>query len=637
MKRQTLSIQEIEKGKLFYINGSLQFDTRDEGIYHEFLAAAGTIIASARKTSPLKALILGGGDGLALREVLANTSTESVCLVDHDREVIDLARDNFSPWNKHSLFDERVKILIDDARSFLEFSKNIFDLIIADFTYPDTIEGASLYTKGFFSLVRKHLTSKGIFATNALSPTNTPRAFRSLIKTLKSADIQTLPIAVDIPSFLRSGYGTWGFLIGSPHIISKSEISGLNFPDHLRYLNRSTLKKAIKRLGRENIVSAAFSRPIIHPSDLISLLSMEIDLVENYVDWAKRMCLVLNQIDWMALLEELENYLSDLPQKFREEFEDLKARFNGLISLDRAYTVVFFLALLITFINAINPDNAYAKGGYHSYHHHGSNVSKEFIWFAAVAPTPFRFQTAKAPFNFSMWNVKGITKTRKTINASPGRREVLTLNLADTMYASLSGEIFLVIENIHHIYRIDTNGITLIKPDGGEMWKFPMDPYVYQMILSNISKQKLALYTAISEYETWMNWAGIAYKTFAKDAREVKELQTLKDLTKTYDLLEKNYPTSYDQFPKALAMQKILPGIFISEKGDVHIQQADGDTKRYSTGLMKNTDRDTLLPSKDWDQFLIPALEWHYGSMLKGAPHYDSIAEAIKNMKERNK
>ncbi|HNW45600.1 MAG TPA: hypothetical protein PKI19_13955, partial [Elusimicrobiales bacterium] len=113
------------KGALaFYIDGSLQFDTRDEAVYHETLALPAAALAAARFRRPLRALVLGGGDGLALRELLQFPQVASADLVDYDPGVLELGRGAFAAYNRGSLSDARVKVHCGD------------DIVLADFTFP---------------------------------------------------------------------------------------------------------------------------------------------------------------------------------------------------------------------------------------------------------------------------------------------------------------------------------------------------------------------------------------------------------------------------------------------------------------------------------------------------------------------
>src|SRR5687767_481567 len=93
-----------------FIDGDLQFDSRDERIYHECLVLPAVALAQARADKPLRALIIGGGDGLAARELLKCQAVEQVDLVDYDDRVLDLAVGQLSQLNERSLQSSRLRL-----------------------------------------------------------------------------------------------------------------------------------------------------------------------------------------------------------------------------------------------------------------------------------------------------------------------------------------------------------------------------------------------------------------------------------------------------------------------------------------------------------------------------------------------
>jgi len=119
-----------------YLSGDLQFDAKDERLYHEPLAALPAALAARRAGGrALRALILGGGDGLALREVLRLSEVREAHLVDRDPEVLELGRTRLAGLNLGALDDRRCRIHCQDARDYLKKAR-AFDIIIQDLTYP---------------------------------------------------------------------------------------------------------------------------------------------------------------------------------------------------------------------------------------------------------------------------------------------------------------------------------------------------------------------------------------------------------------------------------------------------------------------------------------------------------------------
>ena len=206
-------IQVIEAPDLrMYLNGQLQFSSLDERIYHEALVHPALTLASSKE----HILILGGGDGLALREILKYSDVHHVTLVDADPLVLDAAKyvPNLVRLNQHSLHNPRVTILQQDAAAFLLSNRFYYDAIIVDLPDPTTQILSNLYTVEFYSLLKRSLTDDGLFVCQAHSLELTPLVYWSIGKTIESAGFQTLSYHMIVPSF-----GDWGF-----HIASKKPI-----------------------------------------------------------------------------------------------------------------------------------------------------------------------------------------------------------------------------------------------------------------------------------------------------------------------------------------------------------------------------------------------------------------------------
>ena len=150
MCTDTTLVMERLPGKLrLYLGGDLQFDTDDEAIYHERLAHPALLAARARFEGPLNLLVLGGGDGLLVRELLRHEGVASVHLIDYNPEVLALAGTELAPWNWSSLADSRVVVEVADVREALA-KAGLFHAIFSDLTCPATLADCGLFTRDWF-------------------------------------------------------------------------------------------------------------------------------------------------------------------------------------------------------------------------------------------------------------------------------------------------------------------------------------------------------------------------------------------------------------------------------------------------------------------------------------------------------
>lgn len=193
-----------------YLDGNLQFSSIDEYRYHEALIL---VPMSVRQQPVKRVLLLGAGDGLAVRELLKFPEIEEIVLVDLDKKIVNLAKTNpyVSALNQNSLENERVNIIIADAFTYLADNGQDFDLIISDLPDPNNNALARLYSKQFYKLIRKNLSPNGIFTTQATSPYFATQAFWSIVKTIEASGLRyNYPYHASIPSF-----GDWGFVMAS--------------------------------------------------------------------------------------------------------------------------------------------------------------------------------------------------------------------------------------------------------------------------------------------------------------------------------------------------------------------------------------------------------------------------------------
>ena len=189
-----------------YLNGNLQFSSRDEYRYHEALVHP----AMGRVARPANVLILGGGDGLAAREVFRHPGVRHVTLVDLDPAMTRLFSQTglLRALNGDALTDKRMHVVNADAFRWVRETKARFDVIIVDFPDPVDFSVGKLYTETFYRMLRPHLAPGGMAVVQSTSPLVAPAAFWTVAQTLETAGFQTRPYHVYVPSF-----GEWGFIL----------------------------------------------------------------------------------------------------------------------------------------------------------------------------------------------------------------------------------------------------------------------------------------------------------------------------------------------------------------------------------------------------------------------------------------
>lgn len=201
---QRIVLTQGEAGFNLYLNGHLQFSSRDEYRYHEALVQPALVLAG----QPRRVLILGGGDGLALREVLRHGTVESVTLVDLDSAMTRLS-ERFPPLaqlNQNAFGDPRVQVVNQDALIWLEESGPPFDAVIIDFPDPSAYSLGKLYSTRFYRLLRKRLGPESAIGIQCTSPFFARKSFWCIIRTMEAAGFSVRPYQAAVPSF-----GVWGF------------------------------------------------------------------------------------------------------------------------------------------------------------------------------------------------------------------------------------------------------------------------------------------------------------------------------------------------------------------------------------------------------------------------------------------
>ncbi|HVJ00549.1 MAG TPA: polyamine aminopropyltransferase [Sphingomonas sp.] len=196
-----------------YLNGNLQFSSRDEYRYHEALVHP----ALGRVARPRNVLILGGGDGLAAREVLRHPGVERLTLVDLDPEMTRLFTQTamLAALNHGALADPRTTVINADGFRWAREAQGRYDAIIVDLPDPVDYSLGKLYTDTFYRSVRRLLAPDGMMVVQSTSPLIAPTAFWTVAATLEAVGMQTRGYHVYVPSF-----GEWGFILAAPGPIS---------------------------------------------------------------------------------------------------------------------------------------------------------------------------------------------------------------------------------------------------------------------------------------------------------------------------------------------------------------------------------------------------------------------------------
>lgn len=249
-----------------YLNGNKQFSSVDEHIYHELLVHPAMSAAASRKN----VLVLGGGDGLAMREILKYPDVEHVTLVDLDPAMIEIARTNpvLTQLNEGSFDDARVNVdisegvidtgqtrdvIVDtnqadstecsivsngengtrsecttlqrtesigsvdiytvDADTFVSTASGPWDVVIVDLPDPNSVELAKLYSAEFYGKIRQNMSIDGIVVVQSTSPYHAKETFLCILRTMSAAGFGVTPYHANVPSF-----GDWGWIIGSPSL-----------------------------------------------------------------------------------------------------------------------------------------------------------------------------------------------------------------------------------------------------------------------------------------------------------------------------------------------------------------------------------------------------------------------------------
>ncbi len=221
---QRVVVTASGQGVRLFLNGNLQFHSRDEYRYHEALVHP----AMAAQGAPKRVLVLGGGDGMAAREILKYPSVEHVTLVELDPRMTQLfsTQPLLRQLNHDALRSPKLEVVNADAFAWLEAHPSSFDVIVVDFPDPTNFSIGKLYTSSFYRLIDQHLSAAGYAVIQTTSPLIARKSFWTVATTVEAAGLATTPYHAHVPSF-----GEWGFILASrrPYRLPTALPEGLRF------------------------------------------------------------------------------------------------------------------------------------------------------------------------------------------------------------------------------------------------------------------------------------------------------------------------------------------------------------------------------------------------------------------------
>lgn len=634
------------EGLSLFIGADLQFDTTDERLYHEPLALLPALLAAQRKQAPLDALVLGGGDGLALREIL-KVPVSSATLVDLSPEIIALGKGPLASFNRDSLTDPKATVHTGDAYAF-PLGNEAYDLIVVDLTFPRTAEDCRLFSADFFGRLRRALRPSGLLALNCVSPELTPQAYACVGRTLRTAGLFPLPHTLAIPSFEKQGYGRWGFYLASAIKIKDTELQTITPPKD------SALAPAGVRLAAELPMplcamatevkanrtdellyyicnssqirwEGEFRRPVFTSDhgaggprltagygfaswlktpqgkrSLEELLrcvpSTGRQQAEGFVSqWGAQCEKTFRDLNLEEFAKETLKRASELPKQFVRELRRLLALLRSKMPSSRellfsAYRVFAIFLILLVLVNVVFPDNLYAKG--YSSGSGGWGGGQSYSFSRPYRSSYYRrtFSTGTTKFHFTNSNGTGV-------NVS----SLLQLN-----------KNLCVLDNGAISYDPGLPGFTcLLEPqkmtvlsqkEGGKLLELPSSGDLYSQVLQALEQQKQILVPAMAEHKRWLDWIKWAPLSdeYNKMDLEFTQLKTINQALDTALAAWKN-ETSPKTAPRD-GWKEIFPGIFAGERtsnGPLRMIAVSADPSQDRVGkppllLFVNTDGTTV-------------------------------------------
>lgn len=609
-----------------YIDGNLQFDSRDEAVYHESLSLPALCLA----TNPRRVLICGGGDGLALREVLRFPEIEAVTLIDCSQEVVDLAQSEWSELNGDSLRGSRVTLFIEDALTF-DLPKDSFDVVICDFTFPTTQESALGFTKEWYSKLRACLATSGVMAVNAVSPQNTPSAFACIVSTIKAAGLSVLPYRVCIPSFRDHGYGAWGFVLAAKKRLTVSQIRRLACPVPTMQADLTKLWRGARFSAKDRIAFSTApvnreSRPVLpglllNPSPLpiaqtidtppdFPHLIQQVEISHPYHSrsmieaLAEEVAGSLRSIDLQKLVDELALRAKKLPQKIVQELANLR-EYLSLTVLDLevwglwASRLLATLILVMTIANSISPDPAFAKGGEglghasfsrgfspHDFGVATTNVSRPISGsgftrtYGSDPVDVYGYHYSPRIYlygHYGGYGNYGNYRQGSHIPYEPAPHKPMFV-LDDDLMAMENGDFLIPLSDT--VFLVVAEGQVNLMDSQGTKPLMPVyaEPKLFESIRAEVASQSKDLDQEVSTRRDWLSWVGWTSSLFSTVQADTVEFRNLQDLQSRLGGTMKRLgasPESQSLAPSDDAVE-LFVGCYVHNDGRVSITMPGG-------------------------------------------------------------
>jgi len=196
-------------GRCLILDGKIQSSEFDEYIYHEALVHPPMLLQS----NPRKVLVIGGGEGAVVRELVKHPSLEKIVMVDIDEKVVNLCRKYLPTWHGGAFEDDRLEVIFADAREYLENCQSTFDVIIIDLTEPlDNGPSYLLFTCEFYTALKDRLSETGVLSLQAGSLS---MALLDVHPPIRNTLHQCFQMVRSYQAFIPSFDTIWGFIVAS--------------------------------------------------------------------------------------------------------------------------------------------------------------------------------------------------------------------------------------------------------------------------------------------------------------------------------------------------------------------------------------------------------------------------------------
>jgi spermidine synthase len=207
--QSVLIADSLSFGRMLVLDGAIQSSEDDEEFYHEMLVQP----AMLAHPEPRDVLIIGGGEGASLREVLVHESVRSATMVDLDQQVVELCQQHLPSWHRGAFEDPRVELVFGDGREFVESDDRLYDVVVIDVVdMLDNGPAQAIYTRQFYQHLKKKLRREGIVVVQAMEFSFLDdKLHAALSRTLKTVFSEVHSYSTSIPSFLSN----WGFIVAS--------------------------------------------------------------------------------------------------------------------------------------------------------------------------------------------------------------------------------------------------------------------------------------------------------------------------------------------------------------------------------------------------------------------------------------